>query len=322
MNSGSCKATLNFHSHTQDGSPPYLYLTSKRSPPEGQPRCNIVTKAVEVTVRDLRGLEDKFSTDRNGFQTAAIDWKHLENAAGTAAHPAHVHFDWDNQTLVTDTVHPLATAALRNAFPSAASVQVIGTCIPRSSDPSHKLSPISSKLLVHPACAVHIDQSHASGIAIGQRFMPPHLVGKLRFQVVNVWIPLSDTVVDYPLALCDSRSVSEDAIVPVKTFLIARDGENCRVRHADEMEWWYWSGMKRGEALLIKCFDSQLLCDDLDANQSRDGDPGCVDGHCTEGEGCRVRCPHTAFRDPRIPAVSEYTGPFRRSVEVRCVVIG
>jgi hypothetical protein len=71
-------------------------------------------------------------------------------------------------------------------------------------------------------------------------------------------------------------------------------GETAAVRFNKGQRWYYWSGMRNEERLLLKCFDSD------------------------ETFGANGRVPHTAFEDPRTPK----DAPGRESIEVRALVFG
>ena len=65
---------------------------------------------------------------------------------------------------------------------------------------------------------VHVDQTAASAAARVERHLPadeaPELL-KRRFQIINLWRPISDPAWDWPLALCDYRSIdTENYLVP------------------------------------------------------------------------------------------------------------
>ncbi|TFY50331.1 hypothetical protein EVJ58_g11093, partial [Rhodofomes roseus] len=98
---------------------------------------------------------------------------------------------------------------------------------------------------------------------------------------------------DWPLALCDYRSVDP------KTDLVATDliypdrkGETNSVKFNPNHKWKYLRGMTPEEFVFIKCFDSK-----------------------TE-DNTAVLTPHTAFQDPSTPK----DAPFRESIELRLLV--
>lgn len=123
-----------------------------------------------------------------------------------------------------------------------------------------------------------------------------------RFQCINVWRALSPPPQDYPLGICDARSVGPDECKP--NYRIKVDalpdprnlppGEPNQTPAADMFEyrpyhrWWFFSDMVPEEALVFKLYDSE-----------------------ESGE----RCPHTAFED----TLRVGTKP-RESIEIRTIV--
>jgi hypothetical protein len=55
---------LNFFKKTTDGKKAFY----TRQPVEGAPSENIVRASADVDIRDLRGIEQELSLDRNGFE--------------------------------------------------------------------------------------------------------------------------------------------------------------------------------------------------------------------------------------------------------------
>ena len=57
-----------------------------------------------------------------------------------------------------------------------------------------------------PAVQVHVDQTNKSSIARVHRHLPAADVPKLlegRFQIINLWRPIANPALDWPLGLCD-----------------------------------------------------------------------------------------------------------------------
>lgn len=111
----------------------------------------------------------------------------------------------------------------------------------------------------------------------------------------NIWRTFSPAPQDWPLALCDFRSVSPRDIVPAEA---AFDDENGNVSWTFEAmlfafnpahRWTYWSNMRCDEVLVFKRHDSDETL------------PWFV--------------PHTAFADPSAPA----NATPRASIELRTI---
>ncbi|KIJ58346.1 hypothetical protein HYDPIDRAFT_119638 [Hydnomerulius pinastri MD-312] len=130
-----------------------------------------------------------------------------------------------------------------------------------------------------PVPLVHVDQTSKSSIA-------------RRFQIINLWRPISHVALDWPLALCDFRSVDlEKDLLSVSLIYPDREaGETYGVSYNPEHRWKYKRGMEPEDYVLIKCYDSDSSVATL--------------------------TPHTGFQDPNTPEGA----PLRESIEVRALV--
>lgn len=129
-----------------------------------------------------------------------------------------------------------------------------------------------------------------------------------RFAIINVWRNISNTpVAVHPLALCDGRSVDPQDLVVFEIHYQDRIGENYFARHAPAQNWYYYPKMDRGEALLIKQWDSSGML-------------ARSDGELADATDTNAPCTfsfHSAFDDPTSPP----DAPDRCSIEVRCMVL-
>jgi hypothetical protein len=107
-----------------------------------------------------------------------------------------------------------------------------------------------------PVAQVHVDQTAASSIARVHRHLPAPDVPKLldhRFQIINLWRPIAVPAVDWPLALCDYRSVDlEKDTFPVALISAESTGETMGVKYNENHRWKYFHGMTPEEIVLIK----------------------------------------------------------------------
>jgi len=158
-----------------------------------------------------------------------------------------------------------------------------------------------------PVYIVHVDQTPGAAEARVKRHLPSDLVEQLlskRFQIINLWRPISHSALDNPLALCDWSSIDTSGLrkgavlektgdlVPTTLSYPDRDGETFNVKWSGKHAWKYLRGMEVDEGVLIKCFDS-------------------ID----DGSVARLT-PHTAFVDPTTPK----DAPGRQSIELRALV--
>jgi hypothetical protein len=145
-----------------------------------------------------------------------------------------------------------------------------------------------------PAAIVHVDQSDKAAENRVRRHLPASDIEDLlkrRFQIINLWRPISNPALDLPLAFCDYQSVDKDDFVITKLLNPQPpNGESIYVKYNPSHKWKYFRGMEPDEFVLIKCFDSRL-------------------------DVARFT-PHTAFIDPSTPP----DAPLRKSIELRALV--
>jgi hypothetical protein len=110
---------------------------------------------------------------------------------------------------------------------------------------------------------VHVDQTNASAAARVHRHLPandaPELL-KHRFQIINLWHPIHHPAWDWPLALCDYRSIDpQNDLVPTTLVYPDREGETMSVKYNPNHKWKYLKGMHPDEFVLIKWYISIQL---------------------------------------------------------------
>ena len=106
-----------------------------------------------------------------------------------------------------------------------------------------------------PVTYAHIDQTAKESKNKVFRYLPeeaPGLVEK-RFQIINLWRPISNPALDWPLALCDYRSVDPEKDVHAYAVTLPdRDAEAYGVSYNPDLKWKYLRGMRPDEYVLIK----------------------------------------------------------------------
>ena len=114
-----------------------------------------------------------------------------------------------------------------------------------------------------PVTEVHVDQTLASATARVHLHLPPELVPSLlehRFQIINLWRPIHHPAWDWPLALCDYRSIDfEKDLTPTTLRYPDRDGETLGVKYSPNHRWKYLKGMEPDEFVLIKWYAIRLV---------------------------------------------------------------
>jgi len=262
---GETHSSLFFYQPPKDGSAPFNFV---EKPPEGSPQRNFGAEEHDVTINDIRGREREFQMNVNGF--------------GTISGIESQEKDFTDDESIKENYYPEVEKLLLDNVQGAQRVFIFDHTV-RRSGPDAKRAPVTR---------AHIDQTTKSAIMRVEYHMGDEAEELLkgRYRLINVWRPLNGPVVASPLAYADSRSVPDDDIVPVEHRYPHRTGYTAGVKYTDKGKWYYWSGMKNDERILLQCYDS------------KDG----------------ARTPHTAFTDLR----TQPGWPGRESIEVRTLVFG
>ncbi len=263
---GSVNAKLSFYKAPEDGSPPHNYV----EPLPGVPQRNWGDAWEEVFLNDLRGEEQNFDLDHNAFDT----YQHIKSA----------ETEFTNDERIRSVYYPEVEKLLLDNVSGAHRVILFDHTIRR---PTGNRNPVQR---------VHVDQTPMSAAERVKLHAPEDAEELLRgrYRIINVWRPLNGPVMGFSLAVADSQTVQDEDLVPIEHRYPHRNGQTAAVRYNPHQKWYYWSGMRNEDRLLLKCFDSD------------------------ESFGQYGRVPHTAFVDPRTPqgAVG------RESIEVRALVFG
>ncbi|PPQ89617.1 hypothetical protein CVT25_012533 [Psilocybe cyanescens] len=269
----STTAKLLYFVPPEGGARAYQHINADAS--TGERKKNFTREEKDVVVENLRGKEDTVSLDTTGFQY----FRHTSK-----------HTSFTNDEEIYSQYYPESIELIKK-LTGASRVELFDHIIRRRRPGQVDDSPDRRQ----PVAQVHVDQTTQSSIARVHRHLPasdaPKLLEK-RFQIINLWRPISHPAVDWPLALCDYRSVGPNDTVPVALVYDDHEGETLGVKYNENYKWKYLHGMTPDEVVLIKCFDS-----------IQDG-------------SVAIFTPHTGFSDPSTPEGT----PLRESIELRALV--
>ncbi|KAK6449910.1 hypothetical protein FP744_10006160 [Trichoderma asperellum] len=247
-------------------------------PEEDIPQSNYVKVKHPISVRSMRELGvGPFRIEQCGFQIINIHSK--------------LTYDefWDNER-VQSVYIPEVKQALKLET-GAKYVHVLDYAV-RKRHESFPVSTGKEYQYDQPTALAHIDFTAKEGeriirVLFGDR---AEEVLKSRWQAINVWKPIKGPLDDWPLGLCDSRSVdfAKDTIagdIVFDDFVT----ENLQVFPSRNFQWYYVPEQNTWEALMFK---------------SADSDETAVPG-----------CPHSGFYNPHARK-----GNLRESLDCRAFV--
>ncbi|KAF8901862.1 hypothetical protein CPB84DRAFT_1846578 [Gymnopilus junonius] len=251
------------------------YFHVEADPITGKRDTNYSQEEREVVIENIRGKEDSYTLDTTGFQYYK--------------HPAK-HTSFANDEEIIREYYPESIELIKKL--TGASQVVLFDHTVRRRRPGDKGDSPGRR---QPVDGAHVDQSASAAVARVHRHMPaaevPNLLKK-RFQIMNLWRPIHNAAIDWPLTVCDYRTVDPDDLFPVARIYEDSKGETLGVKYNPNHKWKYLYGMTPDELVLIKCADS-----------IRDGSVASF-------------TPHTGFEDPSTPAGT----PARQSIEIRALV--
>lgn len=238
------------------------------------PRTNCESQIQrDILVHDIRGREAEYTLARNGFEVATLESRLAPE-------------EFYDREKVKSVYYEELKRMLREKF-GAQRVEILEHGIRRR----HENFPISTgKDYDHlqPTSIIHIDFTPAAAQATSSQALKIDISGYKRLQTLNVWKPLYGPLTDWPLAVCDSRSISmsRDCIA---TDIVERVGftENYQVYYHADMHFCYLSGQLPSEIILFRQTDTE--------------------------EGCESGVAHAGFRNPRTAAEERP----RESIETR-----
>jgi len=236
-----------------------------------------------IFIRNGRPVQGALGLDTHGFVLAE--------------QPSLVS-DFRNRTIV-DAVYSAEVERIVKALTGADLVALLGYVL-RSSGAAHsEVQP--------PASEVHVDMTTDRAVRLAAAMFERSFAGRpgfSRFIASSLWRPFTPPPQDWPLAVCDGTSVSNDEGVPNVMVRVAElpDPDNIPAHCENEDQlpaasvfyfnpghrWWYFPDMTRDEVLLVKFHDSD--------------------------HSKAWRTPHTSFRDPRVQNAAP-----RESIEFRTI---
>lgn len=268
---------------TTERTPPYIeavlnYLTDRSENPESYGGVSEQEAAekrkgrygpYEMKIHNGRAIADELSLEREGF----ILCRHETKVTN--------FYDEDD---VRRIYYPEIEELVKRTA-GAKRVLVFDHTL-RSADQATR----EGKKIGGPVRNAHNDYTEWSGPQRVRDLLPDEAEELLqrRFAVVQVWRPINKPVEREPLAIADARTIGTDEIVPSARIYPNRRGEVFHCTYNPKHRWYYFPHMRRDEAMVFKCFDSE-----------RDG---------------RARwTAHCAFDDPTSPP----DAPPRESIEMR-----
>ena len=231
-----------FYCGTIDGSVPW----TDASPKQGWTASNFVRTPVKTPIYDVRGKEEQFNIDVNGFEVLKYNGK--------------VHDPFDNNSDEQKCLYDEIANVLKERLGASRVIifnhiiRARGPTLPTEQcDESHK----------NPVLYPHADNDPAAAHSKRKQVLGEEevmKVSKKRFQIINIWRPLGpNPVTNIPLSICDYRTIdfnndvhsinSVGSQISIKSYVISKNAN-------DQHKWYYLRNMTSTEMFIFKIFDS------------------------------------------------------------------
>jgi len=103
-----------------------------------------------------------------------------------------------------------------------------------------------------PTSVVHIDYTLFSAVESSRELLGLAPENFNRVLAVNLWKPLKGPLTDWPLAVCDARTVEESDLIATDIVRRTVFNENYQVYYNEKQEWWYLSE-QRSDEIMVFC---------------------------------------------------------------------
>ncbi len=227
------ESTLNYLADMQER--PFFYLYD---PPAGMPRRNTRPDRRRVAIHNARDLASGAGLDEEGFLLAQHETA-VQNLYDAAA-VRRVYYPEMEELVQRVTGAKRVVAFDHNV-----------RCAPMAERRENDAQP--------PVRFPHNDYTERSAPQRVRDLFPAEEAECLlvdRFAVINVWKPIRGRVEEWPLAVCDARTIRSEDLVATDLRYRDRVGEIYSLRFDLGHRWSYYSGMRANEAMLLKCYDS------------------------------------------------------------------
>lgn len=199
-----------------------------------------------MTIRNARLLQNEFSLDVEGFAFT------------------------DHVTAVTDFYDDAQLSAVYTPELEALIARLTGAIEVVVYDHTRRSSDGDTRVAHNwrpPVPLPHSDYTDASAAQRLRDVFPDDAEARLRrrYAIVNVWRSIAGPVEQWPLALCDARSVDDALMHKIvrsaphraePSFEYARSSETRHAAWDARHRWYYFPLMTRNEALLFKNYDT------------------------------------------------------------------
>jgi hypothetical protein len=209
------------------------------------PKTNTTNEAQSVIVKDFRAVLSSSNYADYGFCVEELSTPITEVV-------------FERQDIVKDSYYPVIEDILRKRYPGASGVYILEHILRRRKSKLHAPRQGVQVEYTQPATLAHIDCSLESATKVVQSAFSISPDRCRHVVSINLWKSLQGSGNDWPLALCDMRTLDHARNTVVADVVYHnRFTENEFVYHDEVQDWWYVSDLKDDEIIMFLQKDSE-----------------------------------------------------------------
>ncbi|KAI0153294.1 hypothetical protein GGR57DRAFT_513129 [Xylariaceae sp. FL1272] len=224
---------------------PFQIFMNLRPESRDQRKDNLNWHEKQIEVTDIRAQADEFQLDTHGFTMRELHgYSQLQSLS---------------EYVIVREYLPAVKEMLQSELRDVGTVFIYDWRL-RSSDYSRKdrinFSDRTEMLL--PSNFAHIDLTPAAIMKRIEKSFPSCAqdIMRQRIRAINVWKPLNNPVEQWPLAVCDGRTVKFEDLVETDSIQQGSNSSVYYAKYAAGQKWYYLDRQTPEEALIFKHFDS------------------------------------------------------------------
>ncbi|KAI1123778.1 hypothetical protein F5Y10DRAFT_251170 [Nemania abortiva] len=198
-----------------------------------------------TTIHDLRGKEETFTLDENGFKVVQDKMP--------------VSFDLNSRESIKNDVIPYLEDLIRRDVEGADFVRCIDWGFRKNVEMSKSRMDVNDNMqILNPGRQVHCDQSPKGALGRLYQHAPEmaELAKRGRLRIINMWRPLNHSTEDNSLTLCDGSTIKASDLVEADHISRTYLGNTMYGLFSPQHKWYYLHHHTPEEVFLFKIFDS------------------------------------------------------------------
>ncbi|OAP56963.1 hypothetical protein AYL99_09075 [Fonsecaea erecta] len=246
---------------------PYLINIPAEALPPGLATNESYIPYPGIVIEDMRGKENNFTLDRNGFAVFRDDRQHesvfkssaIRERLGVNFLGSCLKYDEYDDYAVVKTKYRKASEDFLTHLLGAETTKTF-THEVRRRQQSFPKKPRGDDGSPQPIQGVHVDFTRDWALRRMQMVYGSEFVSwaeQRRWQVMHTWRPLKGPLFDWPLAVCDYQSVNPRSDFEAGDNIYPHlQSESFLIYYSAHHRWHYLSEMQPGEILVFKSYDS------------------------------------------------------------------